>query len=72
MTNLVPVPTAAAVLLKPLPPIDPLDAAILLGNIFGSQIEPALAQRVVAAACLLPDDPMLPDGVEGIQIGGRR
>lgn len=52
--------TADAVLMQPLPPIDPLDAAIVLGNIFGSQLEPALAQRVVAAAALIPDSEELP------------
>jgi hypothetical protein len=55
MTDLTPVPAAEAVLLKPLPPIDYRAAAIVLGNLFGSSLDADIAQRLVAAAALLPD-----------------
>jgi hypothetical protein len=53
--DMVPVPTADAVLMTPLPPVDPFDAAVLLGNLFGVNLDAAIAQRLTAAAALLPE-----------------
>lgn len=55
MTDLTPITAADAVTRQPLPPIDPFDAAVTLGTLYGVQLDAAIAQRLVAAAALLPD-----------------